>query len=128
MNTKLLMAISAILLGVTGIILTFIPAEVSGYLNLTGSPVILQVLGALYLGFAILNWTAKANLMGGIYSRPVAIGNLTHFLVGGLALIKAASGQPNSSYLWVCSCLYLLFALLFSYVLFTQPRPGKKHT
>ena len=52
--------------------------------------IVLQLLGGLYFGFGMLNWTAKGNLTGGIYSRPVAMGNLTHFVMGGLALLKFA--------------------------------------
>jgi len=127
MNTKLLMTLSAIILGVTGIILTFMPQEVSAFLNLPASiPVVFQILGALYFGFAMLNWTAKANLIGGIYSRPVAIGNFTHFLIGGLALIKLVVRNTNNTYLWPCAILYLIFALLFGYVFFTNPASANK--
>lgn len=129
MNTKLLMTISAVILGATGIILTFIPQEVSRYLNLTESnPILLQILGALYFGFSMLNWTAKANLIGGIYSRPVAIGNFTHFLIGGLALIKLVLHNTNCTYIWACAILYLIFALLFGYVLFINPSSTNKAT
>ena len=122
MNTKILMTISAVILGTIGIILTFIPQEVSRYLNLTEStPILLQILGSLYFGFAILNWTAKANLIGGIYSKPVAIGNFTHFFIGGLALIKLVLHNTNWTCIWVCATLYLIFALLFGHVLFTNP-------
>jgi hypothetical protein len=125
-NTKLLMTISAAILGATGIILTFIPQEVSNFLNLTESnPIVFQILGALYFGFAMLNWTAKANLIGGIYSKPVAIANFAHFLVGGLALIKLVL-QTNWTYIWACAILYLIFALLFGYVLYTNPSSTKK--
>lgn len=127
MNTKLLMAISAVTLGVIGIILSFIPQEVSRFLSLTGSaPIVFQILGALYFGFAMLNWTAKANLIGGIYSRPVAIGNFTHFLIGGLALIKLLLHNTNGTYIWVCAIMYLIFAVLFGYVLFTNPASTSK--
>ena len=127
MNAKLLMTISASILGATGIILTFIPQEVSTFLNLTEStPIVFQILGALYFGFAMLNWTAKANLIGGIYSRPVAIANFTHFLIGGIALIKLVLHHPTWTYILVCAILYLLFALLFGYVLFTSPGSTKK--
>ena len=122
MNTKFLMTISAIILGATGIILTFIPQEVLRYLNLAEStPILFQILGALYFGFAMLNWSAKANLTGGIYSRPVVIGNFTHFLIGGLALIKLVLHDTNRTCIWACAILYLIFALLFGYVLFTNP-------
>lgn len=127
MTTKLLMTISAVILGATGIILTFIPQEVSRFLNLTESTTILfQILGALYFGFAMLNWTAKANLIGGIYSRPVAIANFTHFLIGGLALIKWVLYHTDCTYIWACAVLYLILALLFGLVLFTNPRLANK--
>jgi hypothetical protein len=122
MNTKLLMVISAVVLGVAGILLIFIPDEISHFLNLTESAsVILPILGALYFGFAMLNWTAKANLIGGIYSRPVAIGNFTHFLIGALALIKLVLHHTNFMYVWVGATLYSVFALLFGWIFFTNP-------
>lgn len=127
MNTKLLMTISAVVLGAAAIILTFMPEEVAHFLNLTGSyPIILQILGALYFGFAMLNWTAKGNLIGGIYSRPVAIGNFSHFLIGGLALIKLALHNPGWTSIWVCAVVYLIFALLFGWVFFNNPASANK--
>ena len=127
MNTKLLMSISAVLLGATGIVLTFMPEEVSRVLNLTGStPIVFQILGALYFGFGMLNWTAKGNLIGGIYSRPVAIGNFSHFIIGGLALIKLAIHNPNWSAGWICAIVYLIFALLFGWVFFNNPVNANK--
>lgn len=127
MNTKILMAISAVMLGATGIMLTFIPQEVSRYLNMTDStPILFQMLGALYVGFAMLNWTAKGNLIGGIYSKPVAIANFTHFFIGGLTLIKLVLHHTNWTCIWVCAILYLLFALLFGYVLFNNPSSTNK--
>ena len=127
MNTKLLMSISALLLGATGIVLTFMPEEVSQGLNLPGSnSIVFQILGALYFGFAMLNWTAKANLIGGIYSRPVAIGNFSHFIIGGLALIKLAIHNPNWSAGWICAIVYLLFAFLFGWVFFNNPIAADK--
>jgi len=116
------MTASALTLGVTGIILTFLPQEVANLLQFAEPVTILfQILGALYFGFAMLNWTAKANLIGGIYSRPVCIGNLTHFLIGGLALMKFALRHEVGSGILICAILYLLFAGLFGYVFLTHP-------
>ncbi|MGN6531340.1 MAG: hypothetical protein ACTHK0_06275 [Ginsengibacter sp.] len=127
MNTKLLMTASALALGAAAIILTFIPEEISHYFNLDLTPVILlQILGALYFGFAILNWTAKANLIGGIYSRPVAIANFSHFAIGGLALIKLALHDDSGKILVIFAAVYLLFAVLFGYVFFATPDPARK--
>jgi hypothetical protein len=122
MNTKLLMSSSAVLLGATGMVLTFMPGEISQFLKLNGSTaIVLQISGALYFGFAMLNWTAKGNLIGGIYSRPVAIGNFTHFMIGGLALIKLAMKNPGLTYVWIAAILYVIFALLFGWIFFTNP-------
>lgn len=122
MNTKLLMAVSAVVLGAAGIVLIFMPDEISHFLNLAESaPILLSILGALYFGFAIFNWTAKANLIGGIYSRPIAIGNFTHFLLGALVLIKLVMHNTNGIYVWVCTIIYLIFALLFGWIFFTNP-------
>jgi len=117
------MTISALAMGITGIILSFLPHEVLNYFNATitvSDPLILQISGALYFAFAMVNWTAKANLIGGIYARPIAIGNLTHFIVGSLALIKNYFGQHDPTTLML-ALVYMIFAVLFSIVFFRHP-------
>jgi hypothetical protein len=122
MNTKSLMAVSAVLMGLAGITFSFFPQEFASYFNIAGANIVLlQLLGALYFSFAILNWTAKANLTGGIYSRPVAMGNLTQFVIGGLVLLKFATHNINLTYIWIAAIVYLVFAILFGFVLFTNP-------
>ena len=122
MNTKLLMMLSSILLGITGIAFSFLPQEIAGIIGINGAGIILlQVMGALYFGFATMNWMAKANLIGGIYSKPVAIGNFSHFLIGALALSKIAFKGGGPAYLWLGAVVYLVFALLFGIVFFGTP-------
>lgn len=122
MNTKLLMSASAVVMGITGITLSFFPQEFVTLFKMADTNIIvLQLLGGLYFGFAMLNWAAKANLTGGIYSRPVAIGNLTHFVIGGLTLLKFATRNIITTYIWIAVILYLVFAILFGFVLFTNP-------
>ncbi len=126
MNTKLLMVASALVLGVAGLSLSFLPHEILAYTSSQANsgivfPLILQLLGAAYLGFAMLNWMAKANLIGGIYSKPVAIGNLAHFFIGGATLLKAAFNNPELSFLWAIGAVYTLLAILFAKISFTHP-------
>jgi hypothetical protein len=124
MNTKMVMSVSSFVLGAIGIVLTFIPEEIARYANLVGDlilPIImLQLMGALYFSFAMINWTAKANLIGGIYGRPIAIGNLTHFVIGALALAKAYFAS-YTSIIVVPAIIYLSFAILFVAIFFTHP-------
>lgn len=124
MNTKLLMTSSALVMALTGISLTLLPGEILSSLNLSTGilfSLILQILGALYFAFAMLNWTARANLIGGIYSRPVALANFTHFMVGGLALIKGATAAPDLAGIWIAATVYSIFAIFFGLVLFRHP-------
>lgn len=118
------MTLSSLLMGAAGIILSFAPSEVLQYLKIESAiaveVVIMQILGALYFAFAMVNWTAKANLIGGIYGRPIAIGNLTHFVIGALALIKSYFSNHESVIL-IFAVIYAVFAVLFSIVFFTHP-------
>ncbi len=125
MNTKIVMISSCIFLGSQGIILTFMPDKIISGLSITSEPIsilLLQLLGALYLGFAMLNWMAKGSLIGGIYNRPIAIGNFMHFLVGALALIKIITKiQTHLEIVISLTIVYSVFAILFGYVFRTNP-------
>lgn len=116
---------SCIFLGSQGIILTFMPDKIISGLSITSEPIsilLLQLLGALYLGFAMLNWMAKGSLIGGIYNRPIAIGNFMHFLVGALALIKIITKiQTHLEIVISLTIVYSVFAILFGYVFRTNP-------
>ena len=103
MNTKLLLGTSAGLMAVGGLVLHFAPHEVlayAGYPATDLAPVLVLVLGALYLGFAALNWMSKGVRMGGIYARPLALGNGLHFLVGAFTELHYAQRAPASAGAW----------------------------
>ena len=126
MTTRNLMRLSAFFMGALGLCATFLPQEILVYMGLppSGLPALaVQVGGALYLGFAILNWMAQAHLIGGIYSRPVALGNLCHFLVAALALLKGALAGPHQMAIVVGAVVYALLAALFALVVFRHPVP-----
>ena len=128
MNTKLLMMISALLMAVCGILLQFAPHEILNYFNVESNgiqPLFVQIIGALYLGFAMMNWMAKSVLIGGIYARPLGMGNFLHFTVGALALLKYAMSAPNLWVVWVATISYSILAILFGKVLFTHPLKAK---
>jgi hypothetical protein len=130
MNTKILMISNCIFLGALGVILTFMPDEIISGFSITPDSIsilLLQLLGALYLGFAMLNWMAKGSLIGGIYNRPIAIGNFMHFAVGALALIKIITKiHIHSEIVISLTIVYSIFAILFGYVFRTNPSSIEK--
>jgi hypothetical protein len=73
----------------------------------------------------MLNWMAKGSLIGGIYNRPIAIANLTHFFIGAAALIKAVLGNPGMHYtVWILAGIYLVFTILFGIIFSRHPSQG----
>ena len=125
MNTKSLMTLSAIILALIGISLIFLPGEILDYfeLNVSGALLLLmQIIGSFYFAFAMLNWMSKGSIIGGIYNRPTATANWTHFVIAGLALIKGILSDPDHSYvMWSLAIIYSMFAILFGIVLFKRP-------
>jgi len=118
------MTSSAIFMGLLGVSASFLPQEIlynAGIEPTMASVLFVQILGALWMGFAMINWMCKEMLIGGIYSQPVATGNLMHFLVGALALIKVTFSNPDTSLLWAATIFYSAFAGAFSMVIFTSP-------
>lgn len=128
MNTKTLMIASTFFLGIIGIALSFLPREIAIYMGIDTNPIsvlFLQIFGSLFLGFGILNWMAKNNLIGGIYSRPLTIANLVHFGSGGIALFKMGLKiQTHFEIMLALTLLYSIFALCFAYVFMTNPSRG----
>jgi hypothetical protein len=121
MNTKILMTASSLALGLAGLAASFAPTEL---LRVLGSPaaeplpVLIQLLGGAYLAFAIANWTAKDSLIGGIYARPLSLGNCVHFLTGALALAKQQYSQGASTLLLAALVAYTAFAVGFGWLVF----------
>jgi hypothetical protein len=48
------------------------------------------------------------------------MGNLLHFVAGGLALLKGASAATSPG-LWAVTAVYAAFAIAFTLVLMTHP-------
>lgn len=124
MNTKILMTGSALFMGAIGIALTFMPQEILAYSKVDSAgfaPLMLQIMGALYLGLAMMNWMSREAIIGGIYNRPVVMANTIHFTVGALTLLKGLRSTPVSAPDIVLCAGYALFGVWFGVVLFRHP-------
>jgi hypothetical protein len=123
----MLMSASAAFMGVLGIAASFFSHELLRYAGATvETPAVLlvQVCGALYLGFAFLNWYLRGFVIGGIYNRPLAVANLVHFAVVAITLLKAAPAL-DSPLVWVITAAYVVFAAWFGLVMFSAAPLGK---
>lgn len=123
------MTASAVFMGIAGLVLMFIPDEILyhfGYNSSYLKTLPLQITGALYFSFAVLNYMARGSIIGGIYSKPVSLGNFAHFFIGALTIIKASFEYRDISAFWIAGAVYSLFAILFALVSFGNPLKPKK--
>lgn len=127
MNAKHLMQASAFFTGILGIVLVFMPDEVARYVDHSSAGIALayQLLGALYFGFAMLNWMAKGLLLGGIYGRPIVVANFSNYTIGAFALIREAFSGAASPVI-ILAVFYAVLAFSFGLLMFKHP--GNKAT
>ena len=121
---RIVMISSAAFTAVLGLAATFAPQELlaRAAVTATGMPVIaMQLLGTLFLSFAMLNWMAKDSLIGGVYNRPIALANALHFFMGAMATGRAAAGGLDPRVMLPLAAVYVLLALAFGAVLLTSP-------
>ena len=121
MNTKILMTTTSLVLGLAGLFALFAPDVL---LAMLGVPLtdplslFIQLLGALYFSMALMNWTAKDSAIGGIYARPVSIGNFAHFFMGTLLLIRYQLSNEFNPFVMMTLIVYAIFASVFYWLVF----------
>lgn len=121
MNTKTLMTSSSLILAMAGILTLFAPDVLLSALGVAVTAqlaVLVQLLGALYFSFALMNWTAKDSAIGGLYARPVSLANFSHFFAGTLLLVKYLLSNEFNLPILLVSILYASFAAVFYWLVF----------
>ena len=121
MNPKILMTSSSLFLALAGGFGLFVPDVILSTLGVSvteQSSVLVQLMGALYFAFALMNWTAKDSAIGGIYARPVSLGNFGHFFAGALLLIRYQLSNEIKVFTLLVLAVYIVFALLFYWLVF----------
>jgi hypothetical protein len=103
------------LLATAGLVLLFAPETVGSQ-----PLVVAQLVGAAFLGFASLTWTARGLVLGGIYGRAVVAGNQTFAVVGALVLGRQLLDAPSVA-AGIGFVVLLLGAVLFGVVLRRSP-------
>lgn len=129
MNTKTLLILSVLFLAALGLGFSFLPAEILEELHIESNSIttiLMQILGALFLGFGMMNWMAKDSIIGGIYNKPLVVGNLMHFGVGAITLLKIVfTLKENTRVLIPLTILYLVFAVAFFLIFKNTPKAVK---
>jgi hypothetical protein len=122
--TRALLVASALVVGGIGVVASFTPDIALTALGAPDTPALrlmVQLLGAIAFGFAVLNGMLRATPLGGIYGRPLVLANLVHFLSATLAMAKLLASTPALRFLWPFFAVYAALASGFAVVLFRHP-------
>lgn len=103
-------------MGAVGLVLLFAPEEVGPHLGLGGGDASLavQLFGSALAAFGMLNWAGRGAIYGGIYGRPIALGN---FLLGVL-VVTGLGRQAQGVGAWIVVGAFLIHTMGFASVLF----------
>lgn len=126
MNTRLVMTGAALFTALMGIAFLFWPDEVFRAYGTRSEYIpelLIQLGGALFLGFAAINWISRGSLLGGIYGRSLVAGNFMHFAIGSVLSIKEVVIYPCDRLSLLGLLVYLAFGVAFGILLFRSPAP-----
>ena len=120
---RVILTLSAFALFISGAAALFAPDEVARLVDPAASsalPVAIQLIGGSQLGFALLNWMSRRNRIGGIYARPIGLGNLMLFTTSALTLGKAASVGHLPVALIGAGAVFGVLAASFAWLIFAH--------
>lgn len=121
---KIIMITSGFLNGILGIVLTFMPQEIGGWLGMasqTGAEVlVLQLLGGTLFGFGMINYMGRNAILGGIYGKPIILGNMVFHFIVALELARYMFENDRFGFLLAGGILYAFLAAAFIRMNFTS--------
>ncbi len=121
MFSKILLTLASLLLFATGAVFDFAPQETAATIGLNNSAsaaLLLQALAGACFGFGLLNWFARTRPMGGIYARPLALGNLLFFAVAAIPLDRSVIHGRSLPAFAAAAVVTSLFAAGFVWITF----------
>ena len=123
MPGRLILTFSAIVLFIAGGATLFAPDELARAMDPSASQglaVVIQLVGSGFLGFALTDWMSRRNRIGGIYARPLGMGNLLLFATAALTLARALAAEKlPAAGIGACAILAAL-AASFAWLVFAH--------
>jgi len=108
---------TAVVLGTAGVALLFAPVETSAYLTgASTSEASGQLISAGFLSLAVVNWMGRGAVYGGIYGRPILLGNFLFGFILGTTTLRAAI--DTGGVVWFFAVYGALHTVAFAWLLF----------
>ena len=117
MKAKVILVAEAIVLLVFGLSFLIMPQWTMELFDVTleqGGTIMTQLVGAGFVGFAVLDWLAR-NVQIHEDAHPILLGNFFMNAIGFIVLLLPKLDGVGNNWSWVPIALFLLFALAFGY-------------
>ncbi len=122
MKPKVYLVVTAVIALIIGIIFIAMRNFALGITGAMGAGLIAQILGANFIGFAVLNFFAR-NLEGeGM--RVVLLANFISNVLAFILMVVFGITTGLNTLGWIATLVYLVLTLVFGVYLFGQPRPA----
>jgi hypothetical protein len=124
-----LLSISAGYNALLGLLTSFLPEELLLALNVPANPLsilLIQILGAFFIGFAMINYLSKRSLIGGIYNKAIIMGNIAYHCIAAMVFIKfVLSDNLYGEVVILFTAMYLILGAGFLRLNFVMPKAQK---
>lgn len=124
-TSRTLLVASTTFNGIMGLLTSFLPHEILEINDLPTAPInvlLVQVLSACYFGLAMINYMSKDAVIGGIYNRPLLMGNIAYHGIASVALLKYVMSQDTFSAIFLTmTVVYCALSLGFLRLFFVVP-------
>jgi hypothetical protein len=136
--SRTILSVSALFLGLLGLALMLAPDELGGWLGLVpsvagevgapdgggagpGRTLGVELFAAALFAVGVLDWMGRGAIYGGIYGRPIALGNFLLGLLAAVVLLREAPSDPGLG----LAALFALHGGAFGWILF-RARPWQQ--
>lgn len=124
--SRAILSTTAVLAGAAGLAALFAPDEILRALTTGGAAAamppaaafVLQLCGGALFGFAMLNWAARGTKVGGIYGRPLALGNLVQWGAGAATWTHLWRAGVHAPAVVAATLVWLACTCAFGYLMF----------
>jgi len=124
---KHILTSSAVIYLIFGLSISFFPQE-TGRIFGTASQygidlLLMKVVGGLFFGFGVTNFMSRNSVVGGIYGRPITLGNaMINLIIAGQFLKFNFLQDGVGGHFWIVAILFSAMALSFIYLFLKAPK------
>jgi hypothetical protein len=126
MKLSTLMIINTVVAGVFGVAFVLVPSQAISLYGIEEASeiliLILRLMGAAFIGFAVLTWLAR-NANESAARRAIVVALLVGDVVGFIAALMGQLADVVNSLGWSTVAIYLLLALGWGYFQFVKKEP-----